>query len=80
MTQDRKKFLWYIPIYRATEATLHITMVAPYIAMKFDCCTGSIIADAPVKLQKNTIILVTNLAASRLHDNRRKDICGLVML
>ena len=44
------------------------------IAPKFDSRLGNTAAEMPVKCQSNTIIMTSNLAASRLHEIWRKDV------
>ena len=47
------------------------------IAIKYDRHLGSRAAEMPVKFQIDTIIMTSNLAASRLHEIRRQDVLSL---
>ena len=42
-----------------------------HIALKFDKHLDSITAEMPVKFQNDTIIVASNFAASRFHENSR---------
>ena len=57
----------YRKMYWSLEATRFGFRPFP-VALKFDWLLGSWAAEMPVKFQSDTIIITSNLAASRLHE------------